>query len=110
MYRFELFESRHRGFGKLPVGRQKSRITVEMDDFLLKASGEARKSSVADGMPIGAVLVLDVTIVGRGLNQRVQNSSTVLRAEMDSLENASRLEAADHRRAILRSTLSPCDI
>ena len=34
----------------------------------------------------------------------------MLHAEMDCLENAGRLQAADYRRAILYSTLSPCDM
>ena len=62
------------------------------------------------GIPIGSVLVLDGRIVGRGHNRRVQEGSVVLHAEMDCLENAGRLPAADYRRAILYSTLSPCDM
>ncbi|MCP4713985.1 MAG: nucleoside deaminase, partial [Deltaproteobacteria bacterium] len=46
----------------------------------------------------------------RGHNQRIQKGSTVLHAEMDCLENAGRLTAADYRRATLYSTLSPCDM
>lgn len=34
----------------------------------------------------------------------------MLHAEMDCLENAGRLAAADYRNAILYSTLSPCDM
>jgi creatinine deaminase len=34
----------------------------------------------------------------------------VLHAEMDCLENAGRLTAADYGRAVLYSTLSPCDM
>jgi len=53
---------------------------------------------------------IDGQIVGRGHNKRVQNGSTVLHAEMDCLENAGRIKAADYRRATLYSTLSPCDM
>jgi cytosine deaminase len=56
------------------------------------------------------VLVIDGAIVARGHNQRVQKRSAVLHAEMDCLENAGRLTAADYRRATLYSTLSPCDM
>jgi creatinine deaminase len=62
------------------------------------------------GIPIGSVLVIDDKIVGRGHNRRVQKGSAVLHAEMDCLENAGRLTAADYRRATLYSTLSPCDM
>jgi cytosine deaminase len=46
----------------------------------------------------------------RGHNQRVQKGSAVLHAEMDCLENAGRLAAADYARSTLYSTLSPCDM
>jgi cytosine deaminase len=56
------------------------------------------------------VLVIDGRIVGRGHNRRVQRGSAILHAEMDCLENAGRLSPADYRRAVLYSTLSPCDM
>jgi len=71
---------------------------------------EARKGLAAGGIPIGSVLVIDREVVGRGHNQRVQQGSAVLHAEMDCLEHAGRLSAADYRRATLYSTLSPCDM
>ncbi len=40
----------------------------------------------------------------------MQNGSAVLHAEMDCLESAGRITAADYRRATLYSTLSPCDM
>jgi cytosine deaminase len=78
--------------------------------FLAAAIEEARKGLSEGGIPIGSVLVIDDTIVGRGHNQRVQKGSPVLHAEMDCLENAGRLRASEYRRAILYSTLSPCDM
>lgn len=81
-----------------------------MDPFLEAAIAEAYKGREAGGIPIGSVLVLDGEIVGRGHNQRVQKKSSVLHAEMDCLENAGRLAAADYARSTLYSTLSPCDM
>ena len=81
-----------------------------MDPFLEAAIAEAQKGLQAGGIPIGSVLVLDGEIVGRGHNQRVQKKSPVLHAEMDCLENAGRLAAADYARSTLYSTLSPCDM
>jgi len=66
--------------------------------------------AIPGGIPIGSVLVIDGRIVGRGHNQRVQRGSATLHAEMDCLENAGRLTAADYARATLYSTLSPCDM
>ena len=81
-----------------------------MDEFLAAAVEEARKGLAEGGIPIGSVLVIDGRIVGRGHNRRVQKGSAVLHAEMDCLENAGRLQAAEYRRATLYSTLSPCDM
>ncbi len=81
-----------------------------MDEYLAAAIEEARLGERAGGIPIGSVLVIDGRIVGRGHNQRVQKGSAVLHAEMDCLENAGRLRAADYRKAVLYSTLSPCDM
>ncbi len=81
-----------------------------MDEFLAAAIDEARTGQAGGGIPIGSVLVIDDRIVGRGHNQRLQKGSSVLHAEMDCLENAGRLRASDYRRAVLYSTLSPCDM
>lgn len=80
------------------------------DLFMLAAIEQAKKSLAEGGIPIGSVLVIDGKIVGRGHNQRVQKGSCVLHAEMDCLENAGRLAAKDYQRAVLYSTLSPCDM
>jgi cytosine deaminase len=80
------------------------------DEYLEAAIEEARKGQESGGIPIGSVLVIDGQIVGRGHNHRVQRGSSILHAEMDCLENAGRLKAADYQRAVLYSTLSPCDM
>ena len=82
----------------------------QTDDFMQAAIDEARIGLSAGGIPIGSVLVLDGEIVGRGHNQRVQKGSPVLHAEMDCIENAGRLTAADYRCSVLYTTLSPCDM
>ena len=81
-----------------------------MDKFLETAIEEAKKGLQEGGIPIGSVLVIDNKIVGRGHNRRVQNSSTILHAEMDCFENAGRLKASEYKKATLYSTLSPCDM
>src|SRR5262245_51067943 len=80
------------------------------DQFLQLAIEEARLGLSEGGIPIGSVLVIDGSVVGRGHNRRVQRGSAILHAEMDCLENAGRLSPADYRRAVLYSTLSPCDM
>ncbi len=80
------------------------------DEFFRAARDEAQQGLAEGGVPIGAVLVIDGRIVGRGHNRRVQRGSAILHAEMDAVENAGRLPAADYRRAVLYSTLSPCEM
>lgn len=81
-----------------------------MDEFMQAAIAEAKQGLAEGGIPIGSVLVIDGKIVGRGHNRRVQRGSAILHAEMDCLENAGRLTAKDYQRAVLYSTLSPCDM
>jgi creatinine deaminase len=81
-----------------------------MDTFLRTAIEEAKKGLNEGGIPIGSVLVIDGKIAGKGHNRRVQKGSAILHAEMDCIENAGRLKAGDYQRAILYSTLSPCDM
>ena len=81
-----------------------------MDKFLRAAIDEAKKGLDEGGIPIGSVLIIDSEIVGRGYNRRVQKGSAILHAEMDCLENAGRLKASEYKKAILYSTLSPCDM
>jgi creatinine deaminase len=81
-----------------------------IDEFMEEAIKEAKTGLAEGGIPIGSVLVIDGKIVGRGHNRRVQQSSAILHAEMDCLENAGRLKSRDYQRAVLYSTLSPCDM
>jgi len=81
-----------------------------MDKFMQAAIEEAKKGLAEGGIPIGSVLVIDGKIVGRGHNRRVQQGSAILHAEMDCMENTGRLKASDYKRAVLYSTLSPCDM
>ena len=78
--------------------------------FLQVAIAQANRGLAEGGIPIGSVLVIDGQVVGKGHNRRVQSGSVILHAEMDCLENAGRLTAADYSRATLYSTLSPCDM
>lgn len=79
-----------------------------MDKFLKEAYIEAQKGLNEGGIPIGSVLVHNGKIIGRGHNRRIQNSSAILHAEMDALENAGRLPAKVYKESVLYTTLSPC--
>lgn len=72
------------------------------------AISEANIGRDEGGIPIGSALEIDSEIVGRGHNRRVQSGSVILHGEMDALENAGRLTAADYQRSVIYTTLSPC--
>jgi cytosine deaminase len=80
------------------------------DPYLAAAVAEAEQGLGEGGIPIGSVLVIDGEVVGRGHNRRVQQGSVIRHAEMDCLEDAGRMAAAEYRRSVLYSTLSPCDM
>jgi creatinine deaminase len=79
-----------------------------MDSFLGEAIEEAAAGRREGGIPIGAVLVHQGAIIGRGHNRRVQQASAVLHGEMDALERAGRQPAAVYRESVMYTTLSPC--
>lgn len=85
-------------------------IYVMNENFMDAAYEEAEKGRAENGIPIGAVLVIDGKIVGRGHNRRVQRKSAILHAEIDCLENAGRLKPSDYKKSTLYTTLSPCDM
>jgi cytosine deaminase len=76
--------------------------------FLEAAVEQARKSLAEGGIPIGAVLVHEGRILGRGHNCRVQTGSAIDHGEMNCLRNAGRLPAAVYRECTMYTTLSPC--
>lgn len=83
---------------------------VDKDEFLFAAIAEAEEGAAEGGIPIGAVLVYDGRIIGRGRNRRVQQGSVVLHGEMDALENAGRQRASVYHESTLYTTLSPCSM
>jgi creatinine deaminase len=75
-------------------------------DMMAEAILEAKKGLAAGGIPIGAVLVRQGKIIGRGHNQRVQLKNPILHAEIDCLQNAGRI--GSYKDTVLYSTLMPC--
>jgi tRNA(Arg) A34 adenosine deaminase TadA len=57
-----------------------------MDSFLVSAIEEAKAGLAEGGIPIGSVLAYNNKIIGRGHNRRIQKGSTILHAEIDSVE------------------------
>lgn len=81
-----------------------------MDPFLQAAMDEAQLAVQEGGVPIGSVLVIDGQIVGRGHNRQAQLRSIIRHAEIDCIDNAGTLKPADYHRAVIYTTLSPCEM
>jgi cytosine deaminase len=54
------------------------------------AIDQARQGLAEGGVPIGAALVADGTVIAVGRNRRVQQGSAIRHGETDCLENAGR--------------------
>lgn len=78
------------------------------EELMQLAIEQARTGRREGGIPIGAVLAVDGTVVGAGRNQRVQMGSAIRHGETDALERAGRLPATTYARATMYTTLSPC--
>lgn len=81
-----------------------------MDPFLQAAMAEAQQAVAEGGVPIGSVLVLDGQIVGRGHNRQAQLRSIIRHAEIDCIDNAGTLKPDQYHRAVIYTTLSPCEM
>jgi len=77
-----------------------------VDQYLQIAIQQAKKSQNEGGIPIGSILVLNGEVIGKGHNQRVQQSDPMAHAEIDCLRNAGRVK--DYSETLLYSTLMPC--
>ena len=77
--------------------------------FMDQALEEARRAAARDEVPIGAVVVVDGEVVGRGGNRTREKSDVTAHAEIEAIREASarlgqeRLTGAD-----LYVTLEPC--
>ena len=82
---------------------------MSIDDELMSAAIAQAEIGLAEGgIPIGAVLAVDGTVLGAGHNRRVQLGSAIRHGETDALEQAGRLPAATYAKATMYTTLSPC--
>jgi tRNA(adenine34) deaminase len=77
--------------------------------YMSKAMDQARRALVADEIPVGAVVVLEDQIIGRGRNQSIGLSDPTAHAEIVALRQAAR-KVGNYRltSAIVYCTLEPC--
>ncbi len=84
--------------------------TPEDARYMELAIDQARQGLAEGGVPIGAALVADGTVIAVGRNRRVQQGSAIRHGETDCLENAGRQPASVYARATMYTTLSPCSM
>jgi cytosine deaminase len=73
---------------RAPVAGSKPSIPLEWATFMTTAIDEAHQSLTAGGIPIGAVLVRDQRIIGRGHDRRIQRTDPTAQAPVRCIRNA----------------------
>ena len=110
--RFDSSRARHRGQGGGPTPLPATIVTsADADDAgcMALALEEARRAESDGEVPIGALVVLDGRIVGRGRNQVIAASDPTAHAEILALrEAAAALGNYRLTGATLYVTLEPC--
>jgi tRNA(adenine34) deaminase len=86
-----------------------SKFMTEHTQFMRAALGEAKKACELDEIPIGAVVILNNEIIGRGYNSVIKNSDPTCHAEIMALRDAAK-SLSNYRlpEVNLYVTLEPC--
>jgi creatinine deaminase len=74
--------------------------------FMRLAYEEAMAGYQEGGVPVGAVMVENGEVIGRGRNRRVQDGNPVSHGETDCMKNAGR--RPNYSNVTMYTTLSPC--
>lgn len=74
--------------------------------FMQLALEEAKAGYAEGGVPVGAVMVENGEVIGRGHNRRVQDGNPVSHGETDCMKNAGRRPG--YADVTMYTTLSPC--
>ena len=86
----------------MPLGK----ATDNDHRFMALALEEAQIGYQEGGVPVGAVMVEDGAIIGRGRNRRVQEGNPVAHGETNCMKEAGR--RSDYSGVTMYTTLSPC--
>ena len=81
------------------------------EGFMRRALELAKQARAEDEVPIGALVVLDQTIVGEGWNRPIAAADPTAHAEIEAMRAAAK-KLGNYRLsgAILYVTLEPCDM
>jgi tRNA(adenine34) deaminase len=76
--------------------------------WMREALAEARTAAAAGDVPVGAVIVIDGAVIGRGHNRRQATSDPTAHAEIEALRQASRAVGNWRVEGTLYVTQEPC--
>ena len=79
------------------------------ESYMALALGEAKKADAAGEVPVGAVIVADGSVIGRGYNQPISASDPTAHAEIIALREAAR-HLGNYRlsKVTMYCTVEPC--
>jgi len=82
---------------------------MDHDTLMMEALAEARRAAAAGEVPIGAIVMLQDEIVGRGYNRPIGSCDPTAHAEMEAIRDAAR-RSGNYRLtgATLCVTIEPC--
>ena len=93
----------------MPYNAMKNRVFLPENRFMEAALELAREAFSAGEVPVGAVVVKDGAIVGRGRNRREADKSVLGHAEIEAMNDAARhLHSWRLDGCALYVTLEPC--
>lgn len=82
---------------------------MKQEIFMAEAIEQAKKACLSGDVPVGAVIVKDDKIIGRGYNKREKIASATAHAEIVAIEDACRtLGSPRLDGAVMYVTLEPC--
>ena len=82
---------------------------MKQENFMAEAIVEAKKAVPSGDVPVGAVIVKNEKIIGRGYNMREKCASATAHAEVVAIEDACKnIGSARLDGAVMYVTLEPC--
>jgi tRNA(adenine34) deaminase len=95
--------------GSTVVDQESAMRTADQESAMRMAIAEARIAARHGDVPVGAVVVADGIVVGRGHNEREKQSDPTAHAELIAIREAARtLESWRMEKATVYVTLEPC--
>lgn len=93
----------------MPYNAMKNRAFVPEEKFMREALSLAEEAFSAGEVPVGAVVVKDGKVIGRGRNRREEHQSVLGHAEMEAMEQAAKVLGSWRLTGCtLYVTLEPC--